>query len=75
MAEPVGGWLPYCWDAKSADEALRSHWAVQELQVSKDPSTGPSTVSSAPLPLADPPRPSDSANLRIINIELAYVRQ
>lgn len=59
VADPVAGWLPYCWEAKSAEDALRSHWAVQELQVSKEPSAGPSTVSRALLPLADP----ESANL------------
>lgn len=40
------------------------HWAVHELHVSKELSMGPSTVSKAPLPLADPPRPSDSTNLQ-----------
>jgi len=61
VAEPVAGPLPNCWAAKSADEALRNHWAVQELQVSREPSTpGPSTVRRAVLP--DPLR-SVSANL------------
>lgn len=63
VAEPVAGWLVppvYCWEAKSADDARRSHWAVHELHVSSEPSTaGPSTLKRAVLD----PLFSVSANL------------
>lgn len=59
VADP--GWLMLnCWDAKSADEALRNHCAVHELHVSSDPSAGPSTVNKVALLLLAEPPVSDS---------------